>query len=183
MRKSCLLGAVGVSLITLPALAQEKTPLESIYACADISDNIERLACFDAAVSATRQAENQGEFKTITRQEAETVQKDAFGFSMPSLPTFSLPGFGGGSDDDSVKKDDSGQIEEVTLPLKSATTDAYGKVVLVFENGQVWRQNDSDKIRISRKRPPTSAVIKRAAFGSYLIRLNTGERFKASREQ
>ncbi|MAP93409.1 MAG: hypothetical protein CMK07_00510, partial [Ponticaulis sp.] len=112
---------------------------------------------------------------------ADEVQKDAFGFSMPSLPKFSLPSLGG--DDDGVKKNDDGEIDELTLAIANISEGAYGKVVIEFENGQVWRQSDTTSVRISRKRPPESAVIKRAGLGSFLIRLSTGERFKAKREQ
>lgn len=168
-------------MLGFSASAQTSSPLEPIYACASISDDNERLACYDAAVGRAQQAEKQGEFKTITRQEAEDVQKDAFGFSLPSLPKFNLPSLGRG--DDTIKKDKEGQIEEVSLEIDRVTRDGYDKLIVRFKNGQVWRQTESGKIMVSTKRPPTSAIIKRAAFGSFLIKLNTGERFKAKREE
>lgn len=173
---------IGAGLIAFPAISENISPLETLYQCSEIEDDSARLTCYDTAVGRTREAEQSGEFKTITRKEAEDVQKDAFGFSMPSLPKFSLPSFGSDKDD-SIKKDESGQIEEVSLPIKSISEGGYGKLLIVFENGQVWRQSDSTPVKVSRKRPPTSAIIKRAALGSYLIKLDTGERFKARREE
>ena len=180
MKKSLLLGAVGISLLSGSAFADGTSPLESVYACALVQNDSERLACYDAAVGNTKQAEDKGEFTTFTRTEAENVQKDAFGFSLPSLPKFAMPSFGGG-EKDGVKTDADGQIEEVELAISDIRNDAYGNVLITFENGQVWVQSDSNKVRVSKKRTPTSASVKRAALGSYLIQLSTGERFKAKR--
>ena len=168
-------------MLIFEAQAQDNSPLQTIYECAEIDDGTERLACYDNAVGRTRQAQEAGEFQTITRQEAEDVQKDAFGFSMPSLPKFRLPSFG--NEGDEVKRDDEGDISEVVLVIDRITEDRLGKVFIEFENGQAWRQSDSKRIRVSRKRPPESATIKRGSFGSFLIKLSTGESFKAKREE
>ena len=173
----------GGMLLGCASWAQDSSPLETIYACSSIESDAERLACYDDAVGRTQSAQEAGEFTTVTRQEAEDVQRDAFGFSLPSLPRFNLPTFGGGDREDGVQTNEEGEITEVTLPIERIYADSYGKVVIEFENGQRWRQSDSDRVRISRLRPPTEATIKRASLGSFLIRLNTGERFKAVREQ
>lgn len=176
-----LVGASSLALLIFEASAQENTPLDSIYSCAVIEADLDRLACYDQAVGRAKEAQQAGEFQTITRQEAEEVQKDAFGFSLPSLPKFRLPSFG--SDGDDIKRDDDGDISEIVLAIKEISTDRLGKVEIVFENGQVWYQADTKKIRVSRKRPPTEATIKRGSLGSFLIKLSTGESFKAKREK
>ena len=95
MKKLCLAGVASLSLLGIPAFADDNDPLAGIYACTQIADDSARLACFDAAVSQTQQAELSGEFQTLTRQDTARVQEDAFGFSLPSLPSFSLPRLGG----------------------------------------------------------------------------------------
>lgn len=172
---------LGVILLGSVAFAEENSPLDAVYACAEIPDDMARLACFDTAVAGTKSAQETGEFVTITRDEAEEVQKDAFGFSLPSLPKVTLPGLG--RNKDGIKRDNEGQIAELELPIKAISTDGYGKVMVTFENGQVWIQTDSERVRPSKKRPPVSATVKRKSLGSFLIRLNTGERFKAKRVQ
>jgi hypothetical protein len=181
MKNYLLTGIMSMTFIVSAAHADEKSPIQSIYACADITDNVKRLACYDAAVSGAKKAESEGEFTTITRKEAETVQKEAFGFSLPSLPKMTLPTFGRNSDDKTVKTDNDGRIAEVELVITSIYSDGYGKTVVKFENGQVWQQTDSDKVSFSKKRPPKTAVIKRGLFDSYLIRLDNNSRFKAKR--
>ena len=170
-----------VLLVSAPVVAEDTSPIANIYACAEISDDNARLTCYDNAVASARSAEDAGEFTTITRAEAEAVQRDAFGFQMPSLPKLAIPKLGGGSRDDGLKTNSDGQISEVEMPIARVSQDSFGNVILTFENGQVWIQTDSERIRISKKRPPVSAVIKRASLGSFLIRLNTGERFKGKR--
>lgn len=178
MRNVAISGFTIVFLSGPIAFADENAPLDKLYVCSAIEDDAERLSCYDEAVGRVKEAETAGEFATITRQEAEDVQRDAFGFSMPSLPRLSLPTFGGDTD---VKTDDEGNLAELEVAIRSVDTGPYGKLIITFENGQVWQQSDSDSIRVSRKSPPTMAVIKRAAFGSFLIRLDTGQRFKAKR--
>ena len=56
----CAIG--GMSLLMGTAAADESTPLGEIYKCASIADDMQRLACFDAAVAVTKTAEDQGEF-------------------------------------------------------------------------------------------------------------------------
>lgn len=181
MKKHPFIIIFGTFLFTAPALADDISPLTDIYACADIAESTSRLQCFDDKVAAARNAENSGEFKTITRQEAVEVQKDAFGFSMPSLPKFNLPNLRRDDDSQTVKTDDDGQISELSLAIISIRKDNLGKVIVTFENGQVWLQIDSDKVTVSKKRPPETAIIKRAALGSFLIRLDTGKAFRAKR--
>ena len=172
---------IGISLLPYAAIADEKSPLDSVYACSSIKEDAERLACFDAAVASAKKSESEGEFTTITRKEAESVQKETFGFSMPSLPKFTLPTFGDNSDDKSVKTDKDGRIAELELTITSLKTDGFGKVIVEFENGQVWEQTDSSTVAFSKKRPPKTAIVKRGLFDSYLIRLDNNSRFKAKR--
>ena len=177
----CLIISAG--LFANFAEAKEISPLETIYNCSAVTDDSERLQCYDVAVGRTQEAEKSGEFATITRKDAEDVQKDTFGFSIPSLPKLAFPNFGSKSDDETVIKNKTGEIEEVSLPVKSISRGRYGEVTLVFENGQVWRQSENLSVLISEKSPPASATIKRAAFGSYLIKLDTGQSFKANRRK
>ncbi|MBN05885.1 hypothetical protein [Ponticaulis sp.] len=90
MKKICLAGVASLSLLGIPALADEVDPLADIYACANIADDSARLACFDTAVSATQSAQQAGDFRTITRQDSERVQEDAFGLRIPSISNFNI---------------------------------------------------------------------------------------------
>ncbi|MCI4645857.1 MAG: hypothetical protein MRY64_13840, partial [Hyphomonadaceae bacterium] len=106
---------------------------------------------------------------TVTREQVENVQRDTFGFSMPSLPSIAMPRLGGESED--------GQIDEITYAITDVDRDAYGKVIVTLENGQVWRQTDSGRT----PRNPEAALIKRAALGSYMMKLDGSRAIRVRR--
>lgn len=149
-----------------PALAQEAS-LEAVLACRAIEDPTERVSCYDAAVGRLEQAQAQGEVKVITRADVEKVQRESFGFRIPSLPSF------GGSDDG-----DDGELKRVTEAVKSVSG-GNGKLRIVLENGSVWQQIDDKNIRA---RNVESAEIYQAALGSYKMKLDGGLAFRVRRE-
>ena len=163
-----------LALLPLTAMA-EGTPVDAVYACADEADDAARLACYDAAVGRMKTAQDAGEIATVTRADVEEVQKDTFGFSIPSLPRLALPRLGGGSD--------SSALEELALSVAHVRRDPYGKLVVTLENGQVWHQTDSSHISYSRRRGVEAAVVRRASLGSYRMKLDGGRAFRVRREK
>ena len=157
------------SVLALPfsALA-EPVGTDAVYACASVDEDAERLACYDAAVGRLKEAEEAGEITTVTREQVEEVQRDSFGFSIPSLPSIAMPRLGGG---------DAEEIEEVTYAVTDLDRNGYGKVTVTLENGQVWRPTDSERTPLSAD----EALIKRAAFGSFMMKLDGGRAFRVER--
>ena len=149
-----------------PALAQEAS-LEAVLACRVIADPAERVGCYDAAVGRLEEAEAQGEVKVITRAEVQKVQRESFGFRIPSLPSF-----GGGETSGATG------LERVTEPVKSVCG-AGGKLRITLENGSVWQQIDDKKVRA---RDVQSAEIFQATMGSYKMKLDGGLAFRVRRE-
>ena len=154
-------------LAPLSAVA-EPAGTDEVYACATISEYAERLACYDAAVGRLKDAEDAGEITTVTREQVEEVQRDSFGFSIPSLPSIAMPKLGGGEPD---------EIEQVTYAITDLDRNGYGKVTVTLENGQVWRQTDSERTPLSAD----EATIKRAALGSFMMKLDGGRAFRVQR--
>ena len=150
----------------VPALAQEAS-LEAVLACRVIEDPAERVGCYDAALGRLEEAEAQGEVKVITRAEVEKVQRESFGFRIPSLPSF-----GGGETSGATG------LERVTEPVKSVSG-AGGKLRITLENGSVWQQIDDKKVRA---RDVQSAEIFQATMGSYKMKLDGGLAFRVRRE-
>jgi hypothetical protein len=160
--------------IAVPALAQENGPVSTatVYACADISDDEDRLACYDNAVGRLKSAEAAGEVVSVTRQEVEDVQRDSFGFSMPSLPKLTMPKFGGGDDR---------ELNELVASVERVTKSARGKVIVYLDNNQVWQQTDDKRVYISRRQSFEQAAVRKAAFGSFMMKLDDGVLFRAER--
>jgi len=156
----------GMAFLALPAIAQQ-APLDKVYACASVADNAQRLACYDSAVAALRQAESSGGLAVVNREQIEKAEKEAFGLPAPSLSvlaesarTTSAP---------AAEKPKA--LERVTFPVKSVTKGPDGKYRFVMENGQEWRQTDGITLPAIGK-GPWQAEIRKAAIGSYMLKLD-----------
>lgn len=165
-------------LISAPAQAEvtANNPTDAVYACASVAEDAARLACFDNAVATLRTQEEAGLVRTIDVARIQTIEKEAFGFSMPSLPAlFSRSA----SDADKVKRED---IDEITVAVKSARIQGVtGKAIVVLENGQTWEQIDTAKIPASSLRKAKEARVRKAALGSFMMTVDGGRSFRVKR--
>jgi len=150
------------------ASAQQAT-LESVVACKAIETPMERVACYDEAVGWLQAAEAAGEVKVVTRADVEKVERESFGFSIPSLPSFARLSSGG----------EAGELSRVTETVQSVSGSASGLRVKL-SNGQVWIQIDDKNVRA---KSPKSAEIYQAALGSFKMKLDGGLAFRVRREQ
>ncbi|WP_339737616.1 hypothetical protein [uncultured Maricaulis sp.] len=80
----------GIAVLT-PATALADDPVADILACRAIEPIEARLACFDSAAATLASAHSSGDIVTVMREDVEAVERDSFGFSMPSLPRFRVP--------------------------------------------------------------------------------------------
>jgi hypothetical protein len=127
--------------------------------CADIADAALRLKCFDEAVPRAKSA--------LAAPPPETPTKSGFlewfGFSRPQ-PTTKPEDFG-----KPPPESLPGEINEVTANVLEFAKNPRGKSVFILENGQVWRQLDSDGTLVID--PPQGTTMKvtieRGALGSY----------------
>lgn len=167
MLRAALFGLAAASL-SLTAFAQSAVT-KDVYACRDISDEKARLACYDTAVGRLRAAEESGDVTTISRADVEQVQRESFGFKIPSLPKFAS------------RKGDAAENEvtSITSAVRSVSA-GPGKLRVTLENGQVWTQIDDKTVRAKK---PKSAEISQAALGSFKMKLDDGLAFRVRREQ
>lgn len=154
------------------ALAENPATTEAVYACSEEADDLARLACYDAAVGRLQAAEEAGEIATVTREEVETVQREGFGFSIPSLPALAMTALGG--------EESSAEIENIVEEVDRVTRNSAGKAVIYLTNGQVWRQTGTERVT---RRDVSEAEIVRAAFGSFKMKLDGGNAFRVTRVQ
>jgi hypothetical protein len=164
--------AAGVAAAA-PALAQVQAPqddpavLRQVYDCTSIADDAARLACFDAAVSGLRAAQAEGSFAAIDREQAAELNREAFGFNLPSLPRLGLPRLGGGEDRPAEL-----EVSEVNMVIERVSRAGDGDYVFIMTNGQRWEQVSNE--RVSMIRPGGEVRIRRAAMGSYLMIVEAG---------
>jgi hypothetical protein len=83
------------SFVQAQALVQDDVEqLTRLLACRGIAGAEERLSCFDDASKILDEATKSGDIVTINKATVEDIQKDSFGFNLPSLPKLSAI-FGG----------------------------------------------------------------------------------------
>lgn len=166
------LAAILLSVAT--AQTGPSNPIDPIYACQAISTDSDRLACFDAAVASLKARETAGEIQTVDVAAIESIEREAFGFSLPSLPSLFRSQAGEATQRESVS--------EITVPVKSARIQGVtGKVIIVLENGQTWEQTDTVKVNSFAIKRAQEARIRKAALGSYMISLDGASGFRAKR--
>jgi hypothetical protein len=153
--KSVLVGLVAV-LLSSSVTAAERLP-QAIEACATLRRDAERLACFDKAVAALQAGE------TTTAVTAENM----FGASTETARRPQGP-----------QREELQQISGIVTSLR--TTDG-GMIILELDNGQVWRQQDSD-VRMMVAKGDTVTIV-RASMGTFRIADKSGRfaRFKRVR--
>lgn len=139
--------------------------LQAVYACTQNEDDAARLACYDAAVGRLREQQRAGEVVAIDRTQATEMQREGFGFSLPSLATL-MPRFGEASD-----------IERLEVQIESVVPTGAGRHRFNLTNGQHWSQVEARSVR--NVRPGDTVTIRRAALGSYML-LPSDERGGAS---
>lgn len=156
------------SLSNYAAANEPASPLNTIYACAAIEDDTDRLACFDKNVPVLKGKEEKKEIVAIDSEAIKAIERDSFGFSLPSLPKFGL------LKSTKEKSEKTAQLFEV----KSISKGRNGATI-TMKNGHVWRQINGDLGYIPKGN--ISARIKPAAVGTFFISLKN-ETGKTSRK-
>ncbi len=177
--------------LTGQAFAQQG-PLGPVLECADIQDNAERLACYDERVGNLRTSVRTGEVVAVDRPAVEAIERDGFGFNLPSLPRLSLSLFSGGGEDGSatastsrslgvdagsesvevVERREDGQVERVLMTIARADMVSPNQYRFTMENGQVWVQEGAGRRISTRGIAGTQADIRRGSMGAYTMRLD-----------
>lgn len=173
--------ALTVSCLTasVPAIAQPTlatSPLSPIYACADKTDPMQRLACFDAAVAVVKAAEARSDIITLDRPRVAAVRREAFGFRIPSLPRFGFGGGGSGgaaaagaansSSDQSARPSDDSEDEQNFVVTRVGR--AGDRVAIYLDNGNVWQLTEAGEFSAPRQ-TPFNVRIRTASLGSFIL--------------
>jgi hypothetical protein len=159
-RKTTILAALLCACLIPPALRAQGALPEVISSCASIRRDVERLACYDRAVADLRAG----------KAEAGASPETLFGAN-PTLNT--RP-----EKTEEAPRDELRQISAKVVSLRQAED---GSLVLVLDNDQVWRQQDSD-FRLTVESGDL-VTITRASLGTFRITDTRGRsaRFKRVR--
>jgi hypothetical protein len=143
---------------------------EALVKCRAIADDAARLRCFDQASAALQQAAERRDLVIVDRAQIRQTKRTLFGLELPRLSIF------GGGDGD--KGEEVTQIDGI---VASAFQNGNGRWVIRLEDGGTWAQTDDSPIAIWPK-AGQKVVIKRAAMGSYMMRINGQPGVRAKRQ-
>lgn len=146
--------------------AQSPEALAKVYACAAVVDSTKRLECFDAAVASLRTAETTGEFAAVDASRVRQMERESFGFSLPSLPRLGLPG---------TRRADGTEVAEApsSQAMKIVRTGRMdGNPTFIMDNGQVWAVIVTQANRLAR--PGAAVTVRKASLGSFMLSVDAG---------
>lgn len=156
-------------LMATPATANEPTdlvisPLSSIYACAELLDDTQRLACFDTHVPALRVKEQKKEIVAVDAESVKAIKREAFGFSLPSLPKLGIGIWSGEKQEKS---------KDILVTAVKSIRRANNRYIIHLDNGQIWRQVNGDLKYVPKGK--LEATIKPASLNTYYLSLSNGK--------
>lgn len=161
-----LFAAAGLlAMCAVPAMAQSgssdpsKDYLEGLKACQVITDNDQRLACFDAAVENIVDANEAGDVQLFDRDDVRQTRRSLFGFNIPKLDIF-----GGGDQEEDA--DELFQTTITSVSYRSSTTARF-----TTAEGAVWEMKNIPR-RLRQIEPGDTVIFNEASLGFYFVRIN-----------
>jgi hypothetical protein len=151
---------------------QRAAVLQAVVECRAIKDREARLNCFDAAAAKLDEAEASGQVVVVEKQQIQTVKREAFGLTLPSLDLFGR----------SAKSAAAVDVDRVTETVKTARRGPDNRWVVELETGAVWRQIDENEIARD-PRPGSKVEIKKAALGSFVMKVDGQSAVRVHRDR
>jgi hypothetical protein len=157
-------------LMTPAAFATSVDLKTQLQSCQQISDEEQRLSCFDQIVAqlnirseAIPVAEPSGNLTTL----APTRVAETTAVTHQAAATTAVETQQSVKDEFGLKKPDPvDELQEISSVVKSTALDKRKKLLITLENGQQWQQIDQGYIRI---KAGDRCMVKRGAIGSYLL--------------
>ena len=143
--------------------------LAPLYACRGLPDT-ERLQCFDQQLDRLSQAEAAGDLAVVDRAQASAVERDSFGFSLPSLAGLFRN-----------RATPEAPLEQIEAEVQQVLSHPDGRHSFVHTNGQRWTQVVPDNA--SNVRPGHHIAIHRAAMGSFMLSPEHGQAHRVRRAE
>lgn len=154
-----LLGAAPLS----PAHAQpeggEQAPdyVDALRQCQEITEDPERLACFDNAVTSIVTASDSGEVRVIDREEVRATRRSLFGFSVPDVALL-----------EAEEGEEEDELFETTIT--SVRYSGRNQIRFTTAEGAVWEMNNVPR-RLRRVNEGDTVIFKEASLGFYFVRI------------
>ena len=133
---------------------------EQLQQCRSIEGQLQRLTCYDKIDTATSTITSPPQAKT-----AEVTQTPAADFGLERKKV----------------EQQTKALDNLSLELKSATTNKLGLLIFTFTNGQVWRQATKESFSV---KGGGAFEVERGMLGAfYLKKVGINRKIRVVREQ
>lgn len=171
--------------------------LAAMGKCASLTDDKARLECYDGLAPRVRDALNVPP-ESMSHPPTKEEQQSWFGFNLDHLfgsskappaqttaqqfgsdklasaPAAAASGAAvAGAAAAPAAPAEPEEVESITAGVTDYSINPFGKFIVFLDNGQVWREIDSDVAHFSRS-SSNSVSIDRGSMGSYNMRINDG---------
>lgn len=154
--------------LTLLALAfgSQASINDKLAQCAQLSDNGLRLACFDALAKQAKADPAMAAASNESLRRPAVVAK-----TEDKAASFGM--------EQKVQRET--QLEQLTAIVTKVDKNPYGKLVIVLDNGQIWKQSDSNYLSLKNG---DKVVLDKGALGSiYLSTEGSNRNIRVSRSK
>ncbi|WP_435418384.1 hypothetical protein WAB17_02045 [Parerythrobacter aurantius] len=139
-----------------PVVPNSDDTIAQLRNCRAIAEPTERLACYDREVGSVIAATEQGTLQVVEKADVEEAKRGLFGFSLPKIKLFG---------------DNSQELDELETTIASVRREGREAWIFTTAEGSVWRISET-KMGWRPPQPGQTVVLKKAAVGSYFIRVN-----------
>jgi hypothetical protein len=142
---------------------------EALQSCAQLTDDKQRLACFDRAVAALGTSPGAPAAATAQRETpAPLTDEQKMGLPAERILKLQAPA------DAAPPK-----LKELAATIQSVRANSAGREVFTLDNGQVWQQSELDpKFSVA---PGDTVKITHGALGSFWMSANAHSNTRVSR--
>lgn len=151
-----LLGFAPLARAQDPVVPSSEETIVQLKACRAITDPDQRLACYDREVGEVITATDAGTLQVVDKADVEETKRGLFGFSLPKIKLF------GGEE---------GEMTELETTITSVRREGREAWIFTTKEGSVWRIAET-KMGWKPPQEGQTVVFKKAAMGSYFIRVN-----------
>lgn len=192
-----VLAAGLAALAATPVLAQSgDQAVAEALACEAVRGTKARLRCFEDALPALKAAHPAavalaGERAEAAKLAAAEEAKEEFGLSpaqqeekTASAADYERDAFGSEDLAKSRDSDEDDEVDRVDGVAVEVGKNNRGKIFVILDNGQVWRQivGDSNSPYIPKEVAGLPVTIEKGSFGSYFVKIGKAKSaFKAER--
>lgn len=161
-------------LLTPAAFATSVDLKTQLQSCQQISDEEQRLSCFDQIVTqlnnrseAVPVAESSGNLTALEPTRVTETNTVTAAVTQQAVATTAVGTAPSVKDEFGLKKPDPvDELQEISSLVKSTALDKRKKFLITLENGQQWQQIDQGYIRV---KAGDRCIVKRGAIGSFLL--------------